>query len=483
MSLAKKILNNFFILFSSQVIARLLNFIIVLYLVRVITPSEFGLINFAKTIALYFGLLLNIGLDQYGLKELSKDRNDKNNIIGNILSMKILLSIFSYMVLLLFIPYSWFEYDIKRLTILYGLAMILEGIGMAWVFNALEKMKAIFYSEVIKTSLLLILIVIFVKSSLDIFKIPLFECAAVFLGCLILILNFYIMGRHIIFSFNFKTLKDLIISAIPLGMVLTINYIYYNFGLTLLGFSKGMMEVGLYMAPYKLMLAMINMVLGTLSMALIPTIARLYVESKDSLRDFLAKLSRMLLFLSFFIAIFGTLLAEPVITVIFGIGYLKSVEVFRILIWWLVALYMSFHLTLTLYVCDETKRFFKVSFYTLAINVILNILLIPRFNMFGLATAMALSGIGSLSIALSYVNKNVVKLPIGRAELIFSISSIGIAFVLLALQFPLIYKIALAAISYLILSLSMKILRREDIVTIKRLVFDKGEAIGFVQID
>src|SRR3989338_454324 len=110
MSLAKKILNNFFILFSSQVIVRLLNVIIILYLVRVITPSEFGLINFAKTIALYFGLLLNIGLDQYGLKELSKDRNDKNNIIGNILSIKILLGIFSYTVLVLFVLYFRFEY-------------------------------------------------------------------------------------------------------------------------------------------------------------------------------------------------------------------------------------------------------------------------------------------------------------------------------------------------------------------------------------
>ena len=483
MSLAKKILNNFFILFSSQVIVRLLNVIIILYLVRVITPSEFGLINFAKTIALYFGLLLNIGLDQYGLKELSKDRNDKNNIIGNILSIKILLGIFSYTVLVLFVLYFRFEYDIKKLTLLYGLVMILEGIGVVWIFNALEKMKMIFYSEIIKTSLLLILIVIFVKSSLDIFKIPVFECAAVFLGCLILISSFYIMGRRIIFSFNLKTLKDLIISAIPLGLVLTISYIYYNFGLTLLGFSKGMMAVGLYMAPYKLMLAMINMVLGTLSMALVPTIARLYVESKEGLRDFLAKVSRMLLFLSFFIAIFGTLLAEPVITIIFGIDYLSSVPVFRILIWWLVALYLSFHLTLTLYVCDETKRFFKVSFYTLVINVILNILLIPRFNMFGLAMAMSLSGMGSLSIALSYVNKNVVKLPIGRVELIFSVSSIGIAFILLALRLPSVYKIALAAISYLILSLSMRVLRRDDIAAIKKLIFDKGEAISFVQID
>lgn len=470
MSLTKKILDNFLILFSSQTIIRLSNFLIVIYLVRVITPSEFGLLNFAKTMALYFGLILNIGLDQFGLRELSKDRTDKNNLINTIISIKCLLAIGAYAALALFILFFRLEYDIKKMALLYGLTIIAESLSLVWVFNAFEKMKNIFYAETISIGSLLILVIVFVKGSPDILKVPIFEAASVLAGSLLLISNFYLMGRKLSFSINFKAAKDLIIQVLPLGLASAIGYIYYSFGVTFLGFIKGMRDVGIYMAPYKLVLVLTQAILGILSMVIIPTIAKLFIESKDNLKTFLSELSRMLMFLSLLIFILGMLLAEPIIEIIYGNSYLESVGIFRILIWWLVTVYMSFHLTLTLYACDKTKYFFKASFYALLINVILNIFLTPALGMAGPAIAMVLSGGASFFIALSYVNKNVVRLPLGKRELVFLAGSISTAMILGHIRFSLPYKIILAIGLYVILSLLTRILRRKDFAYVKELI-------------
>ena len=57
----------------SQVLFPLITFP---YLVRVLGPSEVGLLNFAESIARYFMLLAALGIPVYGIREIAKHQKD-----------------------------------------------------------------------------------------------------------------------------------------------------------------------------------------------------------------------------------------------------------------------------------------------------------------------------------------------------------------------------------------------------------------------
>jgi len=93
--------------FSSLSILQIANYLFPLitlpYIVRVIGPSKFGLINFAAAFIAYFNLICDYGFSLSGTKAISLIRDDKeklSNTFSTILSVKLFLSAFSSLVLI-----------------------------------------------------------------------------------------------------------------------------------------------------------------------------------------------------------------------------------------------------------------------------------------------------------------------------------------------------------------------------------------------
>ena len=74
LSTGQRILKNFLSLTTANIISRLISFVTIAYLARVLNASGFGQICFAQAIIAYFALLSNLGLTTFGVREVARDK-------------------------------------------------------------------------------------------------------------------------------------------------------------------------------------------------------------------------------------------------------------------------------------------------------------------------------------------------------------------------------------------------------------------------
>ena len=102
MNTVQRIAKNTGILFSAQIIACILGFFYSIYMARYLGPVGFGVLSFAIALILIFGVFGDLGLSTLLTRELSKDKSLEEKYIGNFIPIKIILSILTYSLLVLF---------------------------------------------------------------------------------------------------------------------------------------------------------------------------------------------------------------------------------------------------------------------------------------------------------------------------------------------------------------------------------------------
>ena len=110
---------------------------------------------------------------------------------------------------------------------------------------------------------------------------------------------------------------------------------YYSF--LLLGIYFSSYEIGLFSAPFKIVVTVCSA--GFLiPMAFYPVFSEMYHNDKENFRKTYKKFQIIMIVLGFPVAIFGTIFSDEIIKLLLGDQYLKSIAVFKIIVW-LVPLY------------------------------------------------------------------------------------------------------------------------------------------------
>ena len=109
MGIAKTIFKNTVSLLVSGIAAQLLIFCSVVYLARILGPGDFGKINFATAVVIYFTMIVNMGLPLLGTREVARNIKSVNKYVSNIISIRIFLFILCYIMLSGFVYFSTFQ--------------------------------------------------------------------------------------------------------------------------------------------------------------------------------------------------------------------------------------------------------------------------------------------------------------------------------------------------------------------------------------
>ena len=86
--LKSSLFKNFSYLAFAELISKGIGFFVMVYIARILGPGNFGKLGFAQAFTSYFGLIVNLGLDVYGARELAKDKNKAKELLSNIVLMK-----------------------------------------------------------------------------------------------------------------------------------------------------------------------------------------------------------------------------------------------------------------------------------------------------------------------------------------------------------------------------------------------------------
>ncbi|HEX9739452.1 MAG TPA: oligosaccharide flippase family protein, partial [Ignavibacteriaceae bacterium] len=95
----KKYFKNTSWLLTERIVRLIVNFVIIIYVIRYLGPDEFGLLSYAISFAALFATIATLGLDSIIIRELVKEPEKRDSYLGSAFMMKIFGSFSSYILI------------------------------------------------------------------------------------------------------------------------------------------------------------------------------------------------------------------------------------------------------------------------------------------------------------------------------------------------------------------------------------------------
>lgn len=307
-------------------IRRLMVFISVVYLARILGKEEFGFVNMAFALLAYGSVLSAAGLPMVGTKRIAQGDHQG---IGEILGARILITLPMVAILTMGSFLCINDRTQSSGIAILSLALCAQIFFFDWYFQGREQFTIISIGRALSSCCYTLLILLFVHDRHDIWK---FACAAV-AGDSLAAFFYWLQFRreqpqHIRIRFSFRLFKESFLLSV--GVILSTLVI--NYPPIILSAVQSNTEVGIYSAASKVVFIFL---IGDrlLLPLLIPASARTFTGSPQALSPLLSEALRWILLLAFPAALGSIILAEPIITLIFGTAYVTSTAVFQVFIW------------------------------------------------------------------------------------------------------------------------------------------------------
>lgn len=362
------------------------------YSARVLGLTAVGKYNFASSIVSYFTLLAALGFTMYAVREGSKYRDNQKDIdefSSEVFSINIYSMLFACLLLLISILFIDKLKDYTILLLIFGFRIVLNTIGVNWVFTIFEDFTFPAIASCIMEVLSISIMLLFVHSPEDLYIYAISSVIAYNGAHLLMFLN---VGRYVNLRFipkpPIKHLKPiLIIFSLELGMS-----IYVNSDLTILGWMEGDDAAGLYSTAATIY-RILKQILNAIITVVLPRIAY-HVSKEKEAKDAegyevnhkeVVDLSNLLvntlvtLALPMMVGIYA--LAEPIVTLFAGPAFQNSAEPLQLLsVAIIFAVLSTFFGESILMAYKQEKEFMKATAISAVINIVLNLLLIPHFH-------------------------------------------------------------------------------------------------------
>lgn len=387
----KALVENFFSLSSLQIVNYILPLVTLPYLVRVLGPTNFGLIVFAQAFIQYFVILTDYSFNLSATREISINREDKNKIseiFSSVMFIKLSLMIVSFLVLtalIFIIP----KFRNDRIVYLFTFGTVVgQCLFPVWFFQGMERMKYITFLNIIAKLIFTISIFIFIRKMQHYIYVPIINS----LGFLVAgILGLWIVYKDFKIGFilpNFESIRHqlkegwhIFISRISISLYTTSNTF-------ILGLLTNNTIVGYYSAGEKLIRAA-QRLLSPMSDAVYPYISKLTNESREKALSFIRKLVIIVGSGNFIISLLIFIFATPIVNILLGSQYQESIIVLRVLAFlpFLSSLATIFG-TQTMLTFNLKEAFSKIVISAGIINVTLALLLVPLYKHIGISVSV-----------------------------------------------------------------------------------------------
>ncbi len=472
MNTIQSIAKNTGVLFASRVIGRVLSFIYVIYMVRYLGPSNFGVLAFALAFTAIFGVIADFGLQPLIVREVARDKSLAIKYLANVSVIKIILVIFTLALIALTINLLGYPEQTIRVVYLVALSVAFNTFTQTFyaIFQAYEKMEYQSLGQILYGVLMLGGVFVAIKYNFDVAG---FALLYLFASICMLGYNFIILKWKVLQEFRLRMVevdwsfwKSTIKEALPFGLALTFMMIFYWIDSVMLSLMKGNTVVGWYNAAYRMVLILLFIPQSFIA-AIYPVMSKFYVSSQDSLRLFLEKSFKYLTMLGIPIGVGTTLLAKRFILLIFGTEYLNSVLPLQILVWSSVFIFMSQPFGNLLNSINKQAIITKVTAICVGVNVVSNLILIPKYSLIGASIATVLTQfIGSLLI---FIWSSKVGYSVFKKDFVSIIIKVLISSVLMGIfimhfhKLTLLSLVPLATLLYFLVLYVIRGINKEDI--------------------
>jgi len=384
MNRTRRIATNLSYLFLGEGISVLLAFVTTIWLARQLTDEGFGRLAYVQSIIAYFAILTDLGLSVFGTREIARQPELARKISANIFAIRLSIAAGSVVLLSLVVSMLSLNLEMKLLLLAGSLALLTQAMNPEFLFQGLERMGGIALWRILIHGLYLLPIILLVKSREQLVWVPVFrfaaECIAVFI-CLAVIWR--LLPGSWRRSLDVSAWPSFVQESVVIALAVLVVRVYYSFDTLMLGAMDRPEAVGWYSAALKI--AQLLMIAATLiQSSFAPFIAKEAAKPEQ--------LDRVMLRFGILLTAIGGLASGTfillngfIVTTLYGAAYLNAGAPLLILCISTLVNYMATAFTAALIFGGRQKAYLKIVIAATLVNVVLNLLLIPKFSYMGAA--------------------------------------------------------------------------------------------------
>lgn len=363
-----------------KIVSLILGVITVGFLTRYLGQQGFGNYTLVFAYLSFFGIIADCGLQLTMVRELAQKKLAAS-IYSTYFFLKLALVVFSSLlaiICLVFFPY----------TIFLKIGIIIASIGFAAgslnnfgavIFQANLRLDLVTFTDLLARVITTLFIFIFIFTNSGFYSILLTILIGNLAGSLLITL---LLKKLISFKFNFdlRLAKKLIIKSIPIGLISVLALLYFKIDTLILSVYRNSSEVGVYGLAYKI-IENILVLWGFYLASVYPLLSGYFGENMFEPAKMLLKRSLLLaLGLGMIVIVFGYVLSPVAVMILGGKEFSQSVLALRILLFSVPFFFINnliYHNFLAKALLD---RLFVAIGASLCVNLVLNLIFIPKFG-------------------------------------------------------------------------------------------------------
>ncbi|MFA6537528.1 MAG: flippase [Patescibacteria group bacterium] len=463
---------------ASYIWQKLLSFVYFVLVARFIGVEDLGKYTFAISFATLFAVFIDFGFNSAIIRESAKNSDNNQKFFSTILTFKVLISVLTYLVVVVAVNLLNYPVLTKSLVYLAGIPMVFDQLSNTFwsFFRGARNLKYESWNIVFNQIIVLVVgtIVLFSKLPLAFLMAP-FLAASFFSVCFSLFCIMKKLDLKMKFIFDKKIFIDLFKIALPFALIALFSRVYGYIDSIFLSKMSGDSAVAYYNVAMKIPFAL-QFIPASLSAAVFPAFSFHFANNREQLKYTFEKVSKFTALIAMPVSFGVAFVAPTIIKMFYGAKYEASILPLQILMLGLYFVFINFILGALLNATDRQFTNTKIVFGVMILNVVLNLILIPKLSFIGSSIVFLCSHsllmLISLIVAKRICDFSVLKFvsPIFKS-LIASAAMVGV--LLFFKNQNLFLQILIGAVVYIVLIFLIRAVKREEFVDFKNSIFKK----------
>lgn len=421
--MSKNIAKNFLYNLMLQIVTLFMPLITVPYVSRILGKEGVGVYSYTLSIVQYFVILGTLGISMYGNRQIAYVRDDKEKMSKTFWSITFLKIITTSIALVVYIFIFGSNKEYGFIYLIQSLNIIAAMIDISWLYMGLEDFKKTVTRNLAVKIICVISIFIFVKNYDDLYKYVLINACMSLFGNIVMWI--YIPKVVLRVKIKFTDMRDHLIPALQLFIPQIAIQIYAVLDKTMLGLLSNTGEVGLYEQSQKIVKLVLGLV-TSLGVVMLPRMSNTFANGdKEKMNEYLNRSLQGVAYVSIPMAVGLSAISKEFVPWFFGPGFEPVTYLMIILTPILFLIAMSNVLGIQyLLPTNRTKEFTQSVMVGALINIIINLILIPKYKSIGACISTVAAEFGVTIIQYLSLRDNINIEKIAKSILKYTVSSI-----------------------------------------------------------
>lgn len=387
-----KVLKNISWLFFGEVIRIFGGLFIGIWVARYLGPNDFGVLNYALAYTALFGIFVKLGLDKIVIREVVKKDRLTNYLLGTAFGLKLIGSLIA--ILAIFVSLLFVQTDsLTKIVILI--------ISIGFIFQSINVIDFFYQSKVLSKYVVIarnsafilssILKVYFIVYEYNVVYFAISNIVDMFLASVFLVIIYTKTGHEIQqWRFSKKIAVRLLKFSWPLAISVFFISIHMKIDQVMLGNMLNTEQVGIYSVAVRLAEAW-YFIPAIIVNTLMPYFVNLRETNQELYHYRLMQLYSLMFWMGASVGVFIMFFGEDIIRLLFGEPYVGGYEALVFNIW--SGIFISQAVARGIWMISEDLQKYRLygNIITVNLNVITNLILIPKIGIAGAAIATLLT--------------------------------------------------------------------------------------------